>query len=148
MLTDTNKAATPEPVITYIGTTLKKGTDYTVSYQNNNKAGKGTVVITGTGTYYGTVKAEFEVVDAQNLLDPAECANGKSSLRAAGEESSAGISFNTPCGSEIDLIVPFDVIVYDEFMSACSATVTVAFSSLPYLTVTVALVPIGVDTFT
>ena len=95
MLTDTNKAATPEPVITYIGTTLKKGTDYTVSYQNNDKAGKGTVVITGTGTYYGTVKAEFDVVDAQNLLDPAVCANGTSSLRAAGEESSAGISFKS-----------------------------------------------------
>ena len=26
--------------------------------------------------------------------------------------SSAGISFNTPCGSEIDLIVPFDVLSY------------------------------------
>ena len=54
------------------------------------------------------------------------------SVTVALSVSSAGISFNTPCGSEIDLIVPSDVIVYDEFISACSAAVTVAFSLLPY----------------
>ena len=95
MLTAENPVATPEPVVTYIGTTLKKDTDYTVSYKNNDKAGKATVVITGTGDYYGTLEAEFDVVDADNLLTPAECANGTASLRQAGDTSRAGIAFKS-----------------------------------------------------
>ena len=42
-------------------TTLKSGTDYTVSYRNNKKPGKATVTITGTGNYAGTKTATFKI---------------------------------------------------------------------------------------
>lgn len=42
-------------------TTLKNGTDYTVSYRNNKKPGKATVTITGAGNYAGTKTATFKI---------------------------------------------------------------------------------------
>ncbi|MCR5272450.1 MAG: InlB B-repeat-containing protein [Lachnospiraceae bacterium] len=46
------------------GKTLTKGTDYTVSYKNNKKAGTAYVVITGKGNYTGTVKKAFTIKKA------------------------------------------------------------------------------------
>lgn len=43
------------------GTVLKKGTDYTVEYQNNVEIGKATVVITGIGNYTGTMSKTFRI---------------------------------------------------------------------------------------
>ncbi len=40
---------------------LIQGTDYTISYQNNVKAGKATVVFTGMGAYSGTIKKTFKI---------------------------------------------------------------------------------------
>lgn len=49
--------------VTYNGKTLKKGRDYTVSYKNNKKAGKASVIIKGKGTCYtGTVTKTFNIV--------------------------------------------------------------------------------------
>ena len=41
--------------------TLKNGTEYTVTYSNNTKAGKATVKITGKGNYSGTVTKYFTI---------------------------------------------------------------------------------------
>ncbi len=41
--------------------TLTKGTDYTVAYKNNIKAGTATVVITGKGNYTGTITKTFSI---------------------------------------------------------------------------------------
>ena len=46
------------------GKTLKKGTDYTVSYKNNTNVGTATVTITGKGNYTGTVKKTFKITKA------------------------------------------------------------------------------------
>ena len=44
------------------GKKLKKGTDYTVSYANNTKAGsEASVIITGKGKYVGTTTKDFEI---------------------------------------------------------------------------------------
>ena len=43
------------------GSTLKKGTDYTVSYKNNKNAGTATVTIKGTGSYKGKVTKNFTI---------------------------------------------------------------------------------------
>ena len=51
----------PEPIVTYNGTTLVKGTDYTVSWSNNSSAGTGTVTVTGTGQYAGTASGTFPI---------------------------------------------------------------------------------------
>lgn len=40
---------------------LKRDIDYTVEYQNNDKAGTATVVVTGKGDYSGTAKADFTI---------------------------------------------------------------------------------------
>ncbi|MBR3315591.1 MAG: hypothetical protein IKG18_15800, partial [Atopobiaceae bacterium] len=58
----TGKAIKPSPKVTYNGKTLKKGTDYTVSYTNNTKAGTATVIIKGKGNFTGTTKKTFKIV--------------------------------------------------------------------------------------
>ncbi|MDD3746894.1 MAG: leucine-rich repeat protein [Anaerostipes sp.] len=42
-------------------TTLKAGTDYTVSYTNNKYIGTATITITGKGNYGGTLKKTFKI---------------------------------------------------------------------------------------
>ena len=47
--------------LSYNGTELIEGTDYTVSYKNNTKAGTATITFTGTGGYAGTLKKSFKI---------------------------------------------------------------------------------------
>lgn len=42
--------------------TLKKGTDYKVTYRNNQKVGTASVIISGTGEYTGKVTKKFKIV--------------------------------------------------------------------------------------
>ena len=63
----TGKAIKPAVKTVKLGNvTLKKGRDYTVSYKNNKKAGTATVIITGKGSYKGTVKKTFKILSAQD----------------------------------------------------------------------------------
>jgi hypothetical protein len=55
----TGKAITPAVTVKLDGKTLKKGTDYTVTYKNNTKVGTATVTITGKGDYSGTITKKF-----------------------------------------------------------------------------------------
>ncbi|MGN0465790.1 MAG: YDG domain-containing protein [Lachnospiraceae bacterium] len=48
--------------------TLKKDTDYTVSYKNNTNIGFGTVTVSGTGNYTGTLTAEISISPAKPSL--------------------------------------------------------------------------------
>ncbi len=48
-------------VVTKAGKTLKKDTDYTVTYSNNTKVGTATVKVTGKGNYTGTVSTSFTI---------------------------------------------------------------------------------------
>ena len=53
---------TPNMTLTYNGKTLTKGTDYTLSYDNNRNAGTSAKVIaTGTGNFKGTLTATFTI---------------------------------------------------------------------------------------
>ena len=52
----------PVPSNVHIGTTnLVAGTDYTVSYEENINAGTGKVILSGMGTYGGTLEQEFTI---------------------------------------------------------------------------------------
>ena len=51
-------AVTPEPTVTWHGTTLNKGTHYAVSYQNNSNAGTATVTATGKTPFGSTQKTK------------------------------------------------------------------------------------------
>ena len=55
----TGKAIKPSPTVKIGSKTLKKGTDYTLSYKNNVKCGKATVTVTGKGNYTGKVTKTF-----------------------------------------------------------------------------------------
>ena len=59
--TYTGKAITPTVTITDGANTLKKGTDYTLTYSNNTNAGTAKVTATGKGSYTGSLAAEFTI---------------------------------------------------------------------------------------
>ena len=54
-------AQQPAVTVTLNGSTLKSGTDYTVSYSNNTAAGTGKFTVTGKGDYSGTVSGTFTI---------------------------------------------------------------------------------------
>ena len=54
-------AKQPAVTVKYGTETLVNGTDYTVSYTNNTKAGTASVTITGKGSYTGTVTKNFTI---------------------------------------------------------------------------------------
>ena len=55
------KAKTPSVTVKVGGKTLKKDTDYTVSYSNNTKVGTAKVTITGKGNYTGSVSKAYSI---------------------------------------------------------------------------------------
>lgn len=58
------KEKKPDVTVKYGYATLQQGTDYTVEYSNNVKAGTATVTIKGIGIYSGTVSKNFEIKEA------------------------------------------------------------------------------------
>ena len=58
------KEKKPDVTVKYGYATLQQGTDYTVEYSNNTKAGTATVTIKGSGIYSGTVSKNFEIKEA------------------------------------------------------------------------------------
>lgn len=58
----TGKEIRPSVTVTYHDISLKNGTDYSLSYQNNKKIGKADIVITGKGNYIGIKKVSFKIV--------------------------------------------------------------------------------------
>ena len=64
--TYTGKAIKPKITVTYKGKTLKKGTDYKVTYANNVNVGKGTVKVKGLGSYTGSVKVKFKIKEKKS----------------------------------------------------------------------------------
>ena len=59
--TYSGKAFTPSPAITFAGKRLVKGTDYTISYKSNKKAGTAKVIISGKGNYAGSKTLTFKI---------------------------------------------------------------------------------------
>lgn len=57
----TGSAIKPSPTVKFNGRTLKKGTDYTLSYSNNTKVGTAKITITGKGAFYGTRTVTFKI---------------------------------------------------------------------------------------
>lgn len=74
-------AKRPAVTVELNGTTLVRGTDYTVSYSNNVNVGTATVRIVGKGAYTGTISKNFNVVPAGTSLQ--KLAAGKKALAAA-----------------------------------------------------------------
>lgn len=69
--TYTGKALTQNPKVVLNGASLKKDSDYKVSYKDNTNAGKAAVTITGRGKYGGSAKKTFTIDKAPNPLKTA-----------------------------------------------------------------------------
>ena len=69
----TGKNIQPSVNVKLNGRTLKKGTDYKVTYTNNKKVGTATVKVRGINHYFGTVTANFKIIRSKvgsKLTDP------------------------------------------------------------------------------
>ena len=51
----------PDVELVYAGSVLEKGTDYTITLKNNNKAGTATMTFKGTGNYKGSFSKTFKI---------------------------------------------------------------------------------------
>ena len=91
--TYTGNSISALPTITYNNKTLKKDTDYTLSYSNNINAGTATITITGKGNFTGTTSKTFSI-----------------SARAMSDTSVANISSQTYTGN---VISPLPTITYN-----------------------------------
>lgn len=60
-VTYSGKLKIPSVKVKHAGTTLKKNTDYTVSYSNNRNAGTASIKITGKRNYSGTITKTFKI---------------------------------------------------------------------------------------
>lgn len=60
----TGNAIKPTPKVLYGGVALLKGTDFSVSYKRNKKAGTAMVTIKGMGNYAGSRKVKFTIRQA------------------------------------------------------------------------------------
>ena len=67
----TGKAITQTPTVKLGSKTLKKGTDYTVTFKNNKAIGTATVTIKGKGNYSGTVSKTFKIIPKKTILKTA-----------------------------------------------------------------------------
>ncbi len=81
--TYTGKAITPNPTVKVDKVTLKKNTDYTVSYKNNTKVGTATITIKGKGKYSGTCTKTFKI--SAKSLSKASISNVSSSYTYTGK---------------------------------------------------------------
>ena len=91
--TYTGNVISPLPTITYNNKTLKKDTDYTLSYSDNINVGTATITITGKGNFAGTTSKTFSI-----------------SARAMSDTSVANISSQTYTGN---VISPLPTITYN-----------------------------------
>ena len=76
--------------ITYDGTRLRKGTDYTVTYTNNIKVGTAKCKITGKGNFTGTKTVSFKIVKASSgSSSSGKKSSGKTSSKTSSSKTSS-----------------------------------------------------------
>ena len=85
----TGKALKPAVTVKYESKTLKKGTDYTVSYKNNKAIGTATVTVTGKGDYTGTAKKTFKI--NPKAVSGLKLTAGKGRLTVSWKKGAGGI---------------------------------------------------------
>lgn len=63
----TGQSIKPSVKVLHSSAILSEGTDYTISYGENVNVGTGTVLISGTGNYTGSITKEFQILEPQNI---------------------------------------------------------------------------------
>ena len=77
----TGKAIKPAVTVKYGKKTLKKGTDYTISYKNNKAIGVATATVKGKGNYTGSKKVTFQILPRATKIS--KLTAGKQSVTVA-----------------------------------------------------------------
>ncbi len=97
--TYTGKETTQTPEVVLDGKTLKKDTDYTLSYKNNVKAGTASVVIIGKGEYGGTIIKTYSI----KPQDVSKCkiALSKTSYTYNGKEQKPSVTVKDSAGTTL-----------------------------------------------
>ena len=101
---------TPEPTVTYNGTVLEKGKDYTVSYKNNIEPGtEAAVIVTGIGNYSGEVTKNFAISTCAHNWD-----EGKITKEATCEEDGVKTITCKVCNETKTEVIPATGHNYEE----------------------------------
>lgn len=114
------KAKQPKVTVKVAGKALKSGTDYTVAYKNNKKAGTASVVITGKGSYTGTATKAFKI--NPKSLSKAKVTLKKTSYTYDGKAKKPAVTVKL-AGKK--LAKANYTLVYKKNIKAGTATVTV-----------------------
>lgn len=77
----TGKAIEPIKSMVYKGITLRKGIDYTLTYKNNVKIGKATLVIKGIGNFKDSDTIKFKIVPGKVKITKAKGTKKKIKLK-------------------------------------------------------------------
>lgn len=121
---ETGEAFTPGvSVKTAKGTKLRNGTNYKVSYSDNVKAGKATVLIEGIGNYEGTLKAGFTIKPVTDLSD-FNATLSYSYMAYTGTARTPAVKVVTPKGTTLKKGTNYEVI-YSDNVEIGTATVTI-----------------------
>lgn len=99
-INDKANGVKPALDITHNGYQLVEGTDYTITYSNNKKAGAATAKVTAKGNYSGTINTTFEIY----------CNHGTttSSVKTKATCKATGINVVTCsiCGNKEEVVTP------------------------------------------
>ena len=83
----TGKAIRPVPKVTYQGKTLKRGTDYTLTYSDNTKIGTGKCVLKGKGNFTGQKTVSFQIVSKSGRKKTDSSSGKKETEKKTGSSS-------------------------------------------------------------
>ena len=113
-------AITPKPRITYGGTVLREGVDYTLSYKKNANVGIAAVTITGKNLYSGSRLRYFKITP---------CTMSKTTVSAIGDKTFTGAAFapkpTVKLGKRVLVAGSDYTLSYKNNVNAGTATVTI-----------------------
>ncbi len=111
---------------------LKKDTDFTVSYRNNDRLGTATLVLTGTGSYVGIKTITFKINGTKLTTKNVEITNvSDSTYTGKNIEQDAKLVLKKADGSKVDLIHGSDyTVTYKNNLKKGTATITFTGSGL------------------
>ena len=92
----TGKALKPAVTVKYGKKTLKKGTDYTVTYSNNTAVGTAMATLRGKGKYTGTKKVSFKILPPKVALSSVKA--GSKSFTATWKKSAVATGYQLQYG--------------------------------------------------
>ena len=123
-------------------TTLKSGTDYTVSYKNNINAGTATVTITGIGNYTGSVNKTFTIRKAANAVTASNLTrsySAKAQTITIGAKATGGTLAYKPSNAKVKVTSAGKVTFPAKFTGTVKITVTAGNSNYKTATKTITI---------